>query len=65
MCLDVSCLTNLPDMYNDMVGDGVPIAIHNTVILLPSITKFIGWTVGGYFQKQYVTKLTKFDYKVL
>lgn len=51
MCLDVSCLTNLPDMYNDMVGDGVPMAMHSTVMLLPSITKFIGWTVGGCFKE--------------
>lgn len=47
MCLDVSCLTSRPEMYSDMVGDGVPMAMHNTVMLLPSMTRFIGWTVGG------------------
>lgn len=47
MCLVVSCLTCLPEMYNEIVGIGVPMAMHKMVMLLPSITKLIGWTVGG------------------
>lgn len=34
-------------MYKDMVGVGVPIAIHKMVILEPSTTKLTGFTVGG------------------
>lgn len=64
MCLDVSCLTNLPDMYSDMVGDGVPMAMHSTVMLLPSITKFIGWTVGGCYKKYHIKRLQLYKYNL-
>lgn len=47
MCLVVSCLTSLPEMYREMVGMGVPIAMQRMVMLLPSMTKLMGCTVGG------------------
>lgn len=47
MCRVVSCLTRRPEMYNEMVGIGVPIAIHSTVMLAPSATMFTGCTVGA------------------
>jgi hypothetical protein len=34
-------------MYSEIVGIGVPIAMQRIVMLLPSITKLMGWTVGG------------------
>lgn len=47
MCRVVSCLTRRPEMYKEMVGIGVPIAIHSTVMLAPSATMFTGCTVGA------------------
>ena len=47
----VSCRTSLPDMYRDMVGMGVPMAMQRMVMLPPSITRLIGCTVGGCKQK--------------
>ena len=47
MCRVVSWRTSRPDMYSEIVGIGVPMAMHRMVMLLPSITKLMGWTVGG------------------
>jgi len=47
MCRVVSWRTSRPDMYSEIVGIGVPMAMHRMVMLLPSSTKLMGWTVGG------------------
>lgn len=38
---------DLPEMYREMSGVGVPIAMHRMVMLDPSTTRFTGFIVGG------------------
>ena len=52
MCLVVFWRTSRPLRYSEMVGVGVPMAMHSTVMLVPSITRFMGCTVGGCGQEK-------------